>query len=137
MALPVGPAITESLEIYEDKHGDPTAANHSRFYADHPDAEELFAGDVMIPRRMMAGILGIIVDLADGTLDPAYSTTWVADHVAYEVTKPMIDSMFAVIVDEIRDGLDDSWTPSMETEWGAVMTAWSERTLTQYVVDDR
>ncbi len=121
-----GGAVARSLECYEDRHGDPTTAIYTRFYAAHPDAEELFAGDTMIPRRMMSGILGIILDLADGTLHPAHSAAWVIDHVSYEVTRPMIDSMLDVIVDEVRTGLGEHWTPEMEADWAAVIGRWAQ-----------
>lgn len=125
MALSAGSAITESLELYTDKLGDPTSAIYARFYATHPEAEELFGGDTLIPRRMMAGILGILIDLADGTLDPAHSAAWVVDHIAYEVTRPMIETMFSVIVDAVRTGLAEQWTPQMEADWIGVLDAWA------------
>ncbi|GED97339.1 globin [Gordonia crocea] len=137
MACPVpdDTAVARSLMRYEEAHGDPAPAIYTRFYAAHPDAEELFAGDALIPRRMMSSIFGILIDLADGTLSPGNSTSWVMDHIAYEVTRPMIETMFGVIVDEIRSGLGEQWSPAMESQWAEVIAQWADAALATYDAD--
>lgn len=127
-----GAAVAESLTRYEEEHGDPTAAVYARFYAAHPDAEELFGGDTLMPRRMMSEIFATIIDIADGTLDAPHATTWIADHIAYEVTRPMLTTMFAIIVDVMREGLGDAWDRTTESEWTDVMSRWSAAALTAF-----
>ncbi|MFT4201772.1 globin [Gordonia sp. (in: high G+C Gram-positive bacteria)] len=117
-------AVARSLELYEDKLGNPTEAIYRRLYAVHPDAQEIFAGDTYIPKRMMAGIFETVIDLAEGTIDPAYTATWVPDHVAAEVSRPMIATMFDAVVDEIREGLGDDWDADMQADWDRVMATW-------------
>ncbi|MFT3899534.1 MAG: hypothetical protein QM728_04705 [Gordonia sp. (in: high G+C Gram-positive bacteria)] len=122
--VPADNAVGRSLELYEERHGDPTPAIYRRLYAAHPDAEEIFAGDTYIPKRMMAGIFEIVIDLADHTIDPAFTASWVPDHIAAEVTRPMIATMFDCVVDEIREGLGADWDDAMAADWDRVMATW-------------
>jgi hemoglobin-like flavoprotein len=120
-------AVAQSMKMYDEEVGDPTTAIYRRFFAANPDAEELFGagGDEPTERRMMAGIFGLLLDIADGTLDPEYSAAWVNDHTSWEVTRTMVESMFTCIVDEFRDGLGESWDSQMEADWSEVLDRWA------------
>ncbi|HNP55465.1 MAG TPA: globin [Gordonia sp. (in: high G+C Gram-positive bacteria)] len=129
-------AVARSMEIYDEELGDPTMAIYQRFFAANPDAEDLFGegGDIYSERRMMTGIFGLLLDLADGTLDPESSAWWVNDHVSWEVTRTMFESMFTCIVDEFRAGLGESWDPQMEADWAEVLARWA--TVVRVRLDD-
>lgn len=118
-----GNGVLESLERYDAQLGDPTREIYRRFYLAHPEAVEELAFDRPLEDRMMAGILALLADLADGTHTPAQSLYWISDHVSWDVDEAMIAGMFVAVRDTMRDGLGDRWTPEAEAAWDEVLAA--------------
>ncbi|MFM9376561.1 hypothetical protein [Gordonia sp. VNK21] len=109
--------VLESLELYSELAGEPTAAVYQRFFALHPESKEEFGGDEILEQRMMASLLQMLADLADGDRAPAECDYWVWDHIAYEVDLTIAFDMFGAIVDTLREGVGDHWTQNMEDGW--------------------
>ncbi|WP_024332552.1 hypothetical protein [Gordonia hirsuta] len=116
-------AVLESLARYEESHGDPTRAIYERFYRVHPEAIEELAFDTVLENRMMAGILALLADVADGSIDPGGAVYWVSDHVAWEVSETMIMGMFGAVRDTVREGLGPEWTARMDADWAGLLAA--------------
>lgn len=113
--------VLESLELYAEHAGDPVPGVYERFFAIHPEAVDEFAGDHLLEKRMMAGVLQMLADLADEALDAEECDYWVFDHIAYEVDETMAFDMFDAVVDTLREGLGARWTPEMESAWPALL----------------
>lgn len=118
-----GNRVLESLESYDALLGDPTREIYRRFYLAHPEAVDELAFDRLLEDRMMAGILALVADVADGTHAPEHSVYWISDHVSWDVSEAMIAGMFAAVRDTMRDGLGDRWTPEAEAAWDEVLAA--------------
>lgn len=114
-------AVLDSLTRYEESLGDPTRAIYERFYRAHPEAIEELAFDTFLENRMMAGILALLADVADGSSDPDGAVYWIADHVAWEVTEAMIMGMFGAVRDTVREGLGPEWTARMDADWAGLL----------------
>lgn len=113
--------VLESLELYAELAGDPVPGVYDRFFAVHPEAVDEFAGDHLLEKRMMAGVLQMLADLADGALDADECDYWVYDHIAYEVDEAVAFDMFDAVVATLREGLGGHWTPAMESAWSALL----------------
>lgn len=114
-------SVLQSMELYAEVVGDPTSAVYERFFAAHPEAVEEFAGDEALKARMMARVLQMFVDLADGDVAPESCGSWVSDHADYGVNEKMAFVMFGVIVETIRVGLGELWTPEMDGSWNGLI----------------
>ncbi|NLG45476.1 globin [Gordonia sp. (in: high G+C Gram-positive bacteria)] len=112
---------SDSFELYLELAGEPTEAVYERFFAMHPDAKAEFGGDEFLEKRMMAGLLQMLVDLSDHRVEPSECDYWVWDHIAYEVDEAMAFDMFDCVVATLRDGLGDRWTPAMTDSWAGLL----------------
>jgi hemoglobin-like flavoprotein len=120
-----GATLVRTLELYVDQAGDPGMAIYRRFFARYPEAEAMFGFDEedWLKLRMMDRVFSLLLEIAEGTLNPQFSAYWVTDHVAWEIDLPMVQAMFEVIVETIREGVGNDWTNEMDEAWAAVIGA--------------
>ena len=106
--------ISDSLELYAERHGDMAPRVYERFFELNPDAAALMEySDEYMRGRMFASMIELF--LSDEHLEPGGYLTWELDnHIkAYSATTAMYESLFQ----SMRDVFDNDLGPDWRPEW--------------------
>ena len=113
--------ISDSLELYAERHGDMAHRVYKRFFELNPEAAALMeCSDEYMCLPMFASMLELF--LSDEHLEPGGYLTWeLENHIkAYSATKAMYESLFQ----SMRDVLDNDFGADWRSEW---QEAWASR----------
>ena len=113
--------ISDSLELYAERHGDMAHRVYKRFFELYPEAAALMEySDEYMRGRMFASMLELF--LSDEHLEPGGYLTWeLENHIkAYSATTAMYESLFQ----SMRDVLDNDLGARWRSEW---QEAWASR----------
>ena len=113
--------ISDSLELYAERHGDMAHRVYKRFFELNPEAAALMEySDKYIRGRMFASMLELF--LSDEHLEQGGYLTWeLENHIkAYSATTAMYESLFQ----SMRDVLDNDFGADWRSEW---QEAWASR----------
>jgi hemoglobin-like flavoprotein len=113
--------ISDSLELYAERHGDMAPRVYERFFELNPEAAALMEySDEYMRGRMFASMLELF--LSDEHLGPGGYLDWeLENHIkAYSATTAMYESLFQSILTVLETNLETD----LRTEWKA---AWSSR----------
>ena len=113
--------ISDSLELYAERHGDMAPRVYERFFELNPDAAALMEySDEYMRGRMFASMIELV--LSDEHLEPGGYLTWeLENHIkAYSATTAMYESLFQ----SMRDVLDNDLGADWRSEW---QEAWASR----------
>jgi len=113
--------ISESLELYAERHGDMAPRVYECFFELNPEAAALMEySDEYMRGRMFASILELF--LSDEHLGPGGYLAWeLENHIkAYSATVAMYESLFEGILDILMNDLGSHW----HSEWSP---AWQNR----------
>ena len=113
--------ISDSLELYAERHGDMAHRVYKRFFELTPEAAALMEySDEYMRGRMFASMLELF--LSDEHLKPGGYLTWeLENHIkAYSATTAMYESLFQ----SMRDVLDNDLGADWRSEW---QEAWASR----------
>ncbi|MDP1631298.1 MAG: globin [Caulobacter sp.] len=117
-------ALTASLEQVVERCGDPTALVYERLFAQQPEMEALFIGDVTGQARghMLMMALETLTDLAEGK---AWAGNMIraerVNHDQLGVPDAVFATFFAVVHETFRAVCDEAWTGEMEAAWTTVL----------------
>ena len=115
--------ISETLELYAERCGDPYDAAFAKLYAADADYEGLFFLDTDegLRRNMMQTTLEIITTYCD---NPRSAENLVIGtrlvHLTYEINDDF-DLFFTIIRDVMADGLGDSFSPTHAKAWDTML----------------
>ena len=115
--------ITETLELYAERCGDPYDAAFAKLYAANADYEGLFFLDTDegLRRNMMQTTLEIIATYCDNKRSAEnliIGTRLV--HLTYEISDDF-DLFFTITRDVMADGLGDAFTPAHAAAWETML----------------
>ena len=113
--------ISDSLELYAQRHGDMAPRVYECFFELNPEAAALMEySDEHMRGRMFASIVELF--LSDEHLEPGGYLTWeLENHIkAYSATTAMYESLFQ----SMRDVLDNDLGADWRSEW---QEAWASR----------
>ena len=113
--------ISDSLELYAERHGDMAPRVYKRFFELNPEAAALMEySDEYMRGRMFASMLELF--LSDEHLGPGGYLAWeLENHIkAYSATVAMYESLFESILDILISDLGSHW----HSEWSL---AWQNR----------
>ena len=114
--------ISDSLELYAERHGDMAPRVYERFFELNREAAALMEySDEHMRGRMFASMVELF--LSDEHLGPGGYLDWeLENHIkAYSATTAMYESLFQSMRDVLDKDLGIDWRP----EW---QHAWSSRT---------
>lgn len=113
-------------------HNDPEIVHHfyGRLFREHPELRAYFPADMAGQERALGEKLAEIMVHLD---DPEYLSADLAALGArhgsqYRVTPQMYGYVKDALIDTLRDAVAD-WTPELEREWDAALTAVAEMML--------
>ena len=115
--------ISETLELYAERCGDPYDAAFAKLYAANADYEGLFFLDTDegLRRNMMQTTLEIIATYCD---NPRSAENLVIGtrlvHLTYEIGDDF-DLFFTIIRDVMADGLGDRFSPAHAAAWDTML----------------
>ena len=113
--------ISDSLELYAERHGDMAPRVYECFFELNPEAAALMEySDEYMRGRMFASMLELF--LSDEHLEPGGYLTWeLENHIrAYSATTAMYESLFQSILSVLETDLGTD----LRTDWKA---AWLSR----------
>ena len=113
--------ISDSLELYAERHGDMAPRVYERFFELNPEAAALMEySDEYMRGRMFASMVELF--LSDEHLEPDGYLTWeLENHIkAYSATTAMYESLFESVLDILISDLGSEW----HSEWSL---AWQNR----------
>lgn len=115
--------ISETLELYAERCGDPYDAAFAKLYAANANYEGLFFLDTDegLRRNMLQTTLEIIATYCDNSRSAenlVIGTRLV--HLTYEIGDDF-DLFFAIIRDVMADGLGDAFTPAHAAAWDTML----------------
>jgi hemoglobin-like flavoprotein len=125
--------IIQSLEMAGERCGDLTPLVYHRLFQAHPDMKALFARDTTdaVKGEMLARVIEAILDFVGDRLYAARLIQCeVVTHAGYDVPAEIFGVFFGVVVDTIRDLLDNDWTAEMDRAWARTLNG------LQYFVDN-
>ena len=91
---------------------------YAKLFAANPDLKPLFKGDMAEQGRKLMATLGVVVKGLDdlGPLVPVAEALAVR-HVAYGVEPKDYAPVGAALLDTLREGLGEAFTPEVEAAW--------------------
>ena len=110
--------ISDSLELYAERHGDMAPHIYERFFELNPDAAALMEySDEYMRGRMFASMIELF--LSDEHLEPGGYLTWeLKNHIkAYSATTAMYESLFQSMRDVFDNDLGADWRPEWQEAW--------------------
>ena len=110
--------ISDSLELYAERHGDMAPRIYERFFELNPDAAALMEySDEYMRGRMFASMIELF--LSDEHLEPGDYLTWeLENHIkAYSATTAMYESLFQSMRDVFDNDLGADWRPEWQEAW--------------------
>ena len=120
--------ISDSLELYTERHGDMGPRVYERFFELSPEAAVLMEySDEYMRGRMFASMIELF--LSDEHLEPGGYLTWeLENHIkAYSATTPMYESLFQSMRDVLDNDLGADWRP----EWQQALANRIDRIMEQ------
>ena len=112
--------ISDSLELYAERHGDMAPRVYERFFELNPDAAALMEySDEYMRGRMFASMLELF--LSDEHLEPGGYLTWeLENHIkAYSATTAMYESLFQSMRDVLDNDLEADWRSEWQEAWAS------------------
>jgi hemoglobin-like flavoprotein len=110
--------ISDSLELYADRHGDMAPRVYERFFELNPEAAALMEySDEHMRGRMFASMVELF--LSDEHLGPGGYLDWeLENHIkAYSATTAMYESLFQSMCDVLDKDLVTEWRPDWQEAW--------------------
>jgi hypothetical protein len=110
--------ISDSLELYADRHGDMAPRVYERFFELNPEAAALMEySDEHMRGRMFASMVELF--LSDEHLGPGGYLYWeLENHIkAYSATTAMYESLFQSMCDVLDKDLVTEWRPDWQEAW--------------------
>ena len=110
--------ISESLELYAERHGDMAPRVYECFFELNPEAAALMEySDEYMRGRMFASMVELF--LSDEHLDPDGYLDWeLENHIkAYSATTAMYESLFQSMRDVLDRDLGTDWRPEWREAW--------------------
>jgi hypothetical protein len=110
--------ISDSLELYGERHGDMAPKVYKRFFELNPEAAGLMAySDTYMQGRMFASVLELF--LSDEHLGPGGYLMWeLENHMqAYSVTVSMCESLFQSILSVLEMDLGCEFNDEWKEAW--------------------
>ena len=110
--------ISDSLELYAERHGDMAPRVYKRFFELNPEAAALMEySDEYMRGRMFASMLELF--LSDEHLGPGGYLAWeLENHIkAYSATTAMYESLFHSMRDVLDKDLGTDWRPDWRQAW--------------------
>ena len=110
--------ISDSLELYAERHGDMAPRVYERFFELNPYAAALMEySDEYMRGRMFASMIKLF--LSDEHLEPGGYLTWeLENHIkAYSATTAMYESLFQSMRDVFDNDLGADWRPEWQEAW--------------------
>ena len=110
--------ISDSLELYAERHGDMAPRVYERFFELNPYAAALMEySDEYMRGRMFASMIELF--LSDEHLEPGGYLTWeLENHIkAYSATTAMYESLFQSMRDVFDNDLGADWRPEWQEAW--------------------
>ena len=120
--------ISDSLELYAERHGDMAPRVYERFFELNPEAGALMEySDEHMRGRMFASLLELF--LSDEHLGLSGYLNWeLENHIkAYSATTAMYESLFQSMQDVLDKDLGAEW----RSEWQQAWANWVERVMEQ------
>ena len=112
--------ISDSLELYAERHGDMAPRVYERFFELNPEAAALMEySDEYMRGRMFASILELF--LSDEHLGAGGYLAWELDnHInAYSATTAMYESLFQSMCDVLANDLGADCLPEWQEAWAS------------------
>jgi hemoglobin-like flavoprotein len=112
--------ISDSLELYAERHGDMAPRVYERFFELNPEAGALMEySDEYMRGRMFASMLELF--LSDEHLGPGGYLDWeLENHIkAYSATTAMYESLFQSMRDVLEKGLGTEWRSEWQEAWAS------------------
>ena len=123
--------ISDSLELYGERHGDMAPKVYERFFELNPEAAALMEySDEYMRGRMFASMLELF--LSDAHLGPGGYLDWeLENHIkAYSATTAMYESLFqsilTVLETDLGTGLRAEWKVAWSSRLARIMSKVSE-----------
>ena len=110
--------ISDSLELYAERHGDMAPRVYERFFVLNLEAAALMEySDEYMRGRMFASMVELF--LSDEHLDPGGYLDWeLENHIkAYSATTAMYESLFQSMRDVLDNDLGADWRPEWQEAW--------------------
>jgi hypothetical protein len=112
--------ISDSLELYGERHGDMAPRVYERFLELNSEAAALMEySDEYMRGRMFASMLELF--LSDEHLGPGGYLDWeLENHIkAYSATTAMYESLFQSMRDVLDKDLGTNWRPEWQHAWSS------------------
>ena len=112
--------ISDSLELYGERHGDMAPKVYKRFFELNPEAAALMEyADEYMRGRMFASVLELF--LSDEHLSPGGYLAWeLENHIkAYSTTAAMYEGLFQSMRDVFEKDLGAEWRPEWQHAWAS------------------
>ena len=112
--------ISDSLELYAERHGDMAPRVYERFFELNPEAGALMEySDEYMRGRMFASMLELF--LSDEHLGPGGYLDWeLENHIkAYSATTAMYESLFQSMRDVLEKDLGTEWRSEWQEAWAS------------------
>ena len=110
--------ISDSLELYAERHGDMAARVYERFFELNLEAAALMEySDEYMRGRMFASMVELF--LSDEHFGPGGYLAWeLENHIkAYSATTAMYESLFQSMRDVLDRDLGADWRPEWQEAW--------------------
>tara|TARA_B100000035_G_scaffold255996_1_gene225765 strand:+ start:257 stop:664 length:408 start_codon:yes stop_codon:yes gene_type:complete len=110
--------ISDSLELYAQRHGDMAPRVYECFFELNPEAAALMEySDEYMRGRMFASMVELF--LSDEHLEPGGYLDWeLENHIkAYSATTAMYESLFQSMRDVLNNDLGADWQPDWQEAW--------------------
>ena len=112
--------ISDSLELYAERHGDMAPRVYERFFELNREAAALMeSSDEHMRGRMFASMVELF--LSDEHLGPGGYLDWeLENHIkAYSATTAMYESLFQSMRDVLDKDLGTDWRPEWQHAWSS------------------
>jgi hypothetical protein len=112
--------ISDSLELYAERHGDMAPRVYERFFELNREAAALMEySDEHMRGRMFASMVELF--LSDEHLGPGGYLDWeLENHIkAYSATTAMYESLFQSMRDVLDKDLGKDWRPEWQHAWSS------------------
>mgnify|MGYP001417149163 FL=1 len=112
--------ISDSLELYAERHGDMAPRVYERFFELNREAAALMEySDEHMRGRMFASMVELF--LSDEHLGPGGYLDWeLENHIkAYSATTAMYESLFQSMRDVLDKDLGTDWRPEWQHAWSS------------------